>query len=226
MASIPLSRQLLVALSLVPTIALGGSVYLNGVNIDGVTGVKFEKATVRIDETGNVLIDAPGYKVVQDPSAAAAPRPPPAPAPVQQPVMQAPVAQAPVPPAPVAPAAPARITKRYWLVVKQTAPGMTEFDVDVYINAKWLMTVRNAQYDDAIDITRQLAPGSNTVVFEAKKITQGARKSFSQEHALSLVIGEGNEAGGNVMVDNALVTFRRTAQDAQNIAKEYSFVAR
>ncbi|MDQ3264899.1 MAG: hypothetical protein M3Y59_14725, partial [Myxococcota bacterium] len=66
MVRIPFVRQLLVSLSLIPAMALGGSVFLNGVNIDGLTDVKFEKATVRIDANGNVLIDAPHYKVVQD----------------------------------------------------------------------------------------------------------------------------------------------------------------
>lgn len=210
-------NPLLLAVALLASsAAVAGSTYLNGVNIDGVTGVKFEKATVRIDNDGNIFIEAPGYKVVQS----------------AEPVAQAPAqtgssstttasaTQAPAGPTPT------KITKRYWLVVKQTAPGMTEYDVDVYLNAKWLMTVKNAMPNDAIDITRHLAPGPNTVVFEAKKVTSGARKSFSTEHALSLVIGEGNEASGNVMVDNALVTFRRTAQDADSVAREYSFVAR
>lgn len=212
------------ALASLPSSALAGSVYLNGVNIDGVTGVKFEKATVRIDESGNVFIDAAGYKVVQsaEPQAAAPARTP-------EPVRAPEPARAPEPVAAASPPAgpvPTKISKRYWLVVKQTVPGMTEFDVDVYVNARWLMTVKNGMSDDAIDITRHLSPGQNTVVFEAKKVSSGPRKSFSSEHAMSLVIGEGNEASGNVMVDNALVTFRRTAQDAETVAREYAFVAR
>ena len=39
------------------------SVTLNGVNIDGVTGQKFENCTVVIDEQGNVHIEAKGYAV-------------------------------------------------------------------------------------------------------------------------------------------------------------------
>ena len=48
---------------LVPASALASSVYLNGTRIDGVTNQKFEKATVRIDEKGDVFIEAPGYAV-------------------------------------------------------------------------------------------------------------------------------------------------------------------
>ena len=51
------------------------SVTLNGVNIDGVTGQRFENCTVVIDEQGNVHIEAKGYAVKG--AAAEPPRPPP-----------------------------------------------------------------------------------------------------------------------------------------------------
>lgn len=194
------SRVVIAAL-LVPHLALAGSVYLNGTNIDGVTGVKFEKATVRIDEQGNVLIEAPGYKVVQ--GAAGGPG--------------TTAAQ---------PPAPSKITKRYWLVLRQSAKGMAEYDVDVYINAKWILRLRNDQDDDAIDITKHVSPGANTVLFEAKKVAGGPRKSFSVEHSMTVVVGEGNEGGGNVLIDNALATFKRTAADTDSVAQEFSFTAR
>ncbi|RKH56379.1 hypothetical protein D7V93_20250, partial [Corallococcus llansteffanensis] len=52
---------LTLAATLVPMLAVAGSVFLNGVNIDGVKNTRFEKATVRIDAEGNVYINAPGY---------------------------------------------------------------------------------------------------------------------------------------------------------------------
>ncbi|RKH59046.1 hypothetical protein D7X96_35945, partial [Corallococcus interemptor] len=74
---------LTVAASLVPMLALAGSVFLNGVKIDGVTNTRFEKATVRIDAEGNVHIDAPGYAarvttVTPTPATPAPATPPPA----------------------------------------------------------------------------------------------------------------------------------------------------
>src|SRR5512133_585350 len=41
----------------------GASVYLNDVNIDGVTGQRFDNCTVTIDDRGNVRIEAKGYAV-------------------------------------------------------------------------------------------------------------------------------------------------------------------
>ena len=52
----------LVAAFALPATAFA-DVYLNGVNITGVTNQTFEKATVHIDAQGNVHIKAPGYAV-------------------------------------------------------------------------------------------------------------------------------------------------------------------
>jgi len=232
-------KVLVLVLVAIPGWASAGSVYLNGVNIDGVTDQQFEKATVRIDSHGNILIDAPGYaaKVVGSaPLPAPAPVSPVAPAtasvvspapvvPATAPVATAPVAPASVAPAPVAPA-PARITKRYWLVTAQTAPGMAEYDINVYLNARWLMTLRNTSEQDVVEVTRLLSPGPNTITLEAKKLSIGPRKSFSAEHVFTVVLGEGNEGGDNVMIDNPLVTFKRTAADTESLSKEFAFNAR
>ena len=46
------------------------SIFLNGVNIDGLRGQKFDKCrTVRIDERGDVHLDCPGYQVERPPAA-------------------------------------------------------------------------------------------------------------------------------------------------------------
>src|SRR5687768_14981178 len=106
----------LLAALLLPTSALAGAVYLNGLRIDGNSNlkfekeVKFEKATVRIDEKGDVYIEVKGFKVMADtiaapPAPVAAPVPPVAPvAPPPAIAAPAPAVPAAVPPAPVAPA--------------------------------------------------------------------------------------------------------------------------
>jgi len=204
------SSWMLLGLCLLVTLprgAVAGSVYLNGVNIDGVTNQKFDKCTVRIDEHGNVFIEAAGYAVKPVEGAQAA-RPPSTPSPARE--------------GPT----PTRITKRYFLVAEQNVRGMVEYDIDVYLNAKWLMTVKNNTDQEVIDISRHLLPGRNTVTFEAKKLAGGPRKSFSPEHYLTVTIGEGNESGGNVMIDNPLVTFKRTAADNESVSKDYPFSTR
>jgi len=225
---------------LLPLSALAGSVFLNGVRIDGVTNQKFEKvASVRIDDQGNVYIDAPAYavKLVNAPPApapapaVAAPAPAPVPTPAPAPVAPAapapaPVVAAPAPaPAPVDPA-PARITRRYWLVTEQSAVGMPEYDIDLYVNSRWVRKLRNGEDQVISEITRELQPGKNTVLMIAHKVAGGSRRSESPQHVFKVIIGEGNEGGGNVMIDNPLIRFQRTAAETEDLSEEFTLTTR
>jgi hypothetical protein len=222
---------------LAPASALAATVYLNGVRLDGVTNQKFEKATVRIDEFGNVLIEAPGYaaRVMSAPPApaapAATPQPGPAatPAPATAPAAPAQPPQAAAPAAPAAPAAeevPDRITRRYWLVTEQNVPGMTEYEIDVYVNSKWIRKLRNNEEQVVLEVTRHLQPGKNTVLFTAHKTAVDSRRSLSASHVFKVIIGEGNVGGDNVMIDNKLVQFQRTAADTQDVSEEFTLTTR
>jgi hypothetical protein len=178
--------------------AAAGSVYLNGVKIDGVTNQKFEKATVRIDGDGNVLIDAPGYNVRTleggSDTATASPT--------------------------------GTISKKYFLVTEQTSPGSTEYDVDVYVNSKWLRKLRNNDEQIVTEITKNLSPGKNTLMFIAKKETNTSRKSFSKNDVFRVIIGEGNMTGDHVMIDNPVVKFERTAADTNDVTQEFTLTTR
>ncbi|WP_163997363.1 hypothetical protein [Pyxidicoccus caerfyrddinensis] len=237
------SAALAAVLALAPMGALAGSVFLNGVKIDGVTNTKFEKATVRIDEAGNIYIDAPGYAARVTTVTPPAPTAPVAPAPqAAAPTTQPPAsAAAPVPGAPAAPVAgapvapsapapapvvPGRITQRYYLVTEQTVPGMTEYDIDVYVNSKWLRKLRGNEDQVVSDITRSLEPGTNNVTLIARKVGSGSRRSNSPNHVFRVIIGEGNEGGGNVMIDNPLIRFQTTAADSQDVTKEFTLTTR
>lgn len=217
---------LTVAATLVPLWALAGSVFLNGVNIDGVKSQRFEKATVRIDAEGNVHIDAPGYAArvttVTPTPAPAAQHPPVSPPPSGAPI-DAGVATVPVP---AAAPVPGRITQRYWLVTEQTTPGMTDFDIDVYVNSRWVRRLRNNEDQVAQDITRELRPGANAVTLIARKTPGGTRRSTSASNVFKVIIGEGNEGGGNVMIDTPLIRFQKTAADAQDATEEFTLTTR
>ncbi len=191
-------RSLPAIVLLLASHAFAGSVYLNGVRIDGVTNQKFDKVNVRIDETGNVFIDAPGYNVRQVEGA----------------------------PGNTPPKPQGVLTRKYFLVTEQAVPGMTEYDVDVYVNSKWLRKLRSNDEQIVTDITKNLTPGPNTLMFIAKKSTAGSRKSFSKEHFFRVIIGEGQMSGDHVMIDNPVVKFERTAANTDDISKEFSLTAR
>ncbi|MFL5344811.1 MAG: hypothetical protein ACJ8AT_08455 [Hyalangium sp.] len=220
---------------MVPASALASSVYLNGVRIDGVTNQKFEKATVRIDEKGDVFIEAPGYavRVVTPPPAAPAPVAPAPVAPVAPPTAPAPTAPASAaaptqPPPPAAPAsdAPPSLTRRYWLVTEQSVPGMAEYDIELYINSKFIRKLRNNEEQVITELTQQLQPGKNTILLSAHKVVLGDRKSYSPQHYFKVIIGEGNEGGGRVMIDNPIIRFQRTAADSKDDSAEFTLTTR
>lgn len=53
----------LVALALSGDAFAGGTLYVNGVRADGLRSFDFRDVSVRIDESGDIWIDAPNYKI-------------------------------------------------------------------------------------------------------------------------------------------------------------------
>src|SRR5258705_1694612 len=96
------------------------SVYLNGVNIDGLRGQKFEKCkAVRIDDRGDVYLECPGYQV-------------------EQPAASAATAPGPLIPSAVA----AAMAKRYWLVSEEKDSASAQYDVDGFVNARVIRQIK------------------------------------------------------------------------------------
>jgi hypothetical protein len=179
------------------------SVYLNGVNIDGLRGQKFEKCkAVRIDDRGDVYLECPGYQV-EHPAAAA----PPAPAPLI--------------PAAVA----AAMTKRYWLVSEEKDSASAQYDVDVFINARFIRKIKAGEPQVVVELTKYLRSGTNKVLFAASK-RPGERKSASPASFLKLVVGEGEAGGNTVTIDNPLIESKRTAAETDNVNEEFTIQGR
>ena len=187
--------------------ALFATLFLNGVNIDGVRGQTFEKCrSVRVDERGDVHLDCPGYQVEGPPA--------PAPAAVPRPA-----------PAAAAPSA-ISISKHYWLVTEQNDQGAAQYDLDVFINAKWVRKVRAGEEQIVMEITKLLQPGQNKLLFAATKHLEAGRKSASPSSFLKVIVGEGEAGGGNVMIDNPLLECKRTAAETDNVNEEFTIQAR
>jgi hypothetical protein len=192
---------LVVLACLVAGTAMAGSIFLNGTRIDGVTGQKFEKCTVTIDAKGDVYIDAPGYAVQTAGSTDGA---------KQKPATDVPIAP----------------TRRYWLVKEENYPGKTQYDVDIYINSVWFKRIRSNDEQVVQEITKYLRTGSNVLHFAATKNIGQQRKSFSKQVYMRIIIGEGNIGGNNVMIENPLVQYTRTADETGNYNDEYTISVR
>lgn len=212
-----------VALAAAPATA---AVYLNGVNIDGVTGQRFDNCTVVIDDRGNVKIEAKGYAVKID--GADAP-----PANPEGSGQRAPQAPPPVATgassggyAPSASAYPGRLSRRYFLVAEQSVEGGTQYEIDVFVNAQWIRKIQGTDGALPIEVTKYLRQGQNRVFLAAKKSIVGDRRYYTRDVWMKVVIGEGNVGGDHVMIDAPLVVMTRTAADMDDRNEEYVVDAR
>ncbi len=191
-------------------ILLLASTFLNGVNIDGLRSQSFEKCrTVKIDDRGDVYLDCPGYEV------------------------QAPAPSAPLIPAPQVAAAglagqavAGAITRHYWLVSEDSNSAQAQYDLDVFINSKWVRKVKAGEPQIVLEITKYLQPGPNKVLFAASKHVEAGRKSNSPANFLKITVGEGEAGGNTVMIDNPLIECKRTAAELDNVNEEFTIQAR
>ena len=191
---------------MLPTLLLAASVFLNGVNIDGVRGQSFEKCrAVRIDDKGNVQLDCPGYQAESAGGSASA--------------------AVVLPSIPVAGAsfAPASLAKHYFLVTEQNDGAAAQYDIDVYVNSKWVRKVRSGDEQIVLDITKFLSPGANKVLFAA---TKRAPKAGAASSFVRFIVGEGESSGAQVLIDNPLVECKRTAAETDNVNEEFTVQAR
>jgi hypothetical protein len=192
-------RALLAAAVLAGPAAVAAEVYVNGVNVEGLVSQNFEKVNVRIDEKGNVYIEAPGYAVKR----------------VTVPGVRTAVPEG-------------TITRRYYLVTEQTQPGATDFDIDVFLNGKFLRSLASDEPQQVSEVTRSLKPGRNAVVLQAKKRPPGkdGPRSTSKAMVFRVILGEGVTKDDQLVIEQQLVTFTRTAAEPGDVAQEFSFTTR
>lgn len=192
-------NRMLTLLCCVALPALAAEVYVNGVNVDGLTNHTFEKVTVRLDEKGNVQIDAPGYSVKKVSISGEKTEKP-----------------------------EAAITQKYFLVTEQSPPGMTEYEIDLFLNGKFFRTLKNGEDQLVTDITKQLKPGKNQVILQAKKryADPMVPRSSSRNHVFRVIIGEGTTSQDQVTIEKQVVTLTRTAADTKDTTQDFSFTTR
>ncbi len=227
-----LSLSLCAALLVISAKAEAASVYLNGVNIDGVTGQTFNHCTVQIDGKGDVFITAKGYQVQSVGGGEAAPA---SPTPNVPP--PAPVVTNTQPAAPAAPTAPVAqqsaitptgpITMRYWLVSETAVPGMSQYDIDIYINNSHVKRISSKDQQVVMDVTKYMKAGNNIVYLVAKKNLTAGRLSTSPQHYLKVIIGESSKADAQeVYIEKEVLSYTRTAAEDKDYSDMINVSAR
>ncbi len=182
--------------------ALAADVYINGVQVEGLSNQQFDKVTVKFDARGDVWIEAPGYNIKK-------------------------VQVGPTNTGTTVMSSDA-ITKKYFLVTEQNVPGMAEYNVDVFVNSKFIRTLRSSEEQIVSDITKHFRPGKNNVMIAAKKAIadKEAPKSLSRSHFFRIIIGEGVMSQDQVVIENPVVRFDRTAADQNDVVQEFTVTTR
>lgn len=178
-------------------------VYFNGVRLDGSVRLKnqaFKGCDVKFDKDGNVWITVKGVKV----SLAGG----------------KPVA------AKASPAAPGKVTKQYWLVIPQANSKHVQYELNVYLNNRWLQRIRPGDARGVMDITKRVQPGANKVRVVARKKIGDKRLSSSPKDRVQIIIGEGTAGGGTVMINRPLLTYERTAAETADFSDDFVFNSR
>ncbi len=190
-------RTILIALALlIPAEAFAITVYLNDRNVNGIKNQQFKNCTVKIDEKGNIFLYVKGIAVRKGGT-------------VRPDEME--VANPGAPP-----------TKRYFLVTEKAAPGMSQYDIDMYINNKWTRKLLDDEEHIYLEVTKYLKQGDMKIRFIARKNIKGQRRSQSGGHFFRVVIGKGDMAGREVMMTRKLIDFKVSAMQTDTVSKEFT----
>ncbi|HEY3358721.1 MAG TPA: hypothetical protein VGQ83_36070 [Polyangia bacterium] len=178
---------------------MAANVFINDEKVEALAKeVVLKNVDVRIDTKGNVFISAKGVKVTTSKGEETKPA-----------------------------NATAEVSRRYYLVTMQSRTGATQYKVDLFINGKWTKQVHSKNAQEIAELTRYFKAGKNTVHLVATKdYGGGPRISSSPADTYDVLIGEGQESAGRILLEKKLVEFRRTADETENRQAAYTIEVR
>lgn len=197
---------------LLSSLALAGSVYVNGVNVDALRNQTFEDVTVFIDAQGNVRVDAPQYEIEVVDQGGGAPPPANNGTPVK-PAVSPPSTTESGAPLPGSTGVPAG---SWWLVTEDNGSG--GHSVSVYLNGVLARQVKSGEPQLIEDITGWLKPGSNQV-----RMVSNSQSAVGG--TLYVYLGTGNNDSGTVVMDPPKVQFGVGQSRSGEYERTYSIQA-
>lgn len=202
-------RILLVIAGLVaaPRPAAAVDIFFNGVKVTGLRNQSFPSCSVKFDKAGNIHVTAKGYSVQRVTQADA----------VKSKAAKV-VGKAPA-------ASPTPLKYKYFLVSAGQSPKASNWDVDVFINGKWVQKMRGGDDQLVVDVSRHLRAGRNQVMFAAVKNYAGkGRLSSSSKVYLRVLLGRGTRGGGTVSIEHTIADFRARADQVANFSRSAAIV--
>jgi len=192
-----------------PSEANARRIFLNGVNITGMTGQKFKNVTVVIDANGDIRITGKHYKVKSSGNTATPPKPPVKkanPTPTPTPVKKAPL-----------PTLSPRPSKKYVMVLQRGVAKASGYSLRLMINGREARKVPLNRFQDVYDVTPFLKKGMNKIMVEAFKEDNKATGN------LNLFITVGEVKGGRVLIQKPyILKYKRNGTESSNYRHVYN----
>ncbi len=178
------------------SMAMAGSVFVNGVNVDGLRNQTFEGVkAVTIDNDGNVQIEAPGYDIqVAGEDAGPDPTPPGPTTPTTAPPPVATAGQI-LPPGSVDNGLP---IGQWWLISEDN--GSSGHVVSIYINGQLATAIPSGQAQVIADMQPYVKFGANQVRIESQSVAAAGGTFY-------IYMGSGSNDSGTVVMDPPQVQF-------------------
>lgn len=183
-------------LTLLPALVWAKRVFLNGVDITGMSNRTFQNVTVRLDGNGNIIITGKQYKVVRRANG-------------QTPPTYRPTNRT----APSVPSAPtgANLNKNYLMIIQRTSVNASGYRLDININGKQVRNFKLGEVQAVLPLNRYLRRGRNVVTISAYKTPNRI------PGGVSVLISTGKVKDGKVMINQPyILQYNRTSNDAKS----------
>ena len=180
-------------IALLMTMAMAGTVYVNGVDVGDMRSQTFENCTLVFDSAGDLHVSAPGYEIQVMDALGPLTAPPPAQGPMA--VGTPPPASVPVASAPAG----AGVTQGEWWLVTDDS-GSSGHAVDIFVNGAMVKSIHSGEAQIIVDLGPWLVPGANRVHLQAQSNTPAGGPLY-------IYLGRGSNASGTVMMDSPDIQF-------------------
>ncbi|GAB4298794.1 MAG: hypothetical protein Kow0090_14290 [Myxococcota bacterium] len=194
--------------------AQNSKIYLNGVEITGISNQKFENVTVELDNHGNILIIAPQYRVKSREEVA-----PPTSASQSDPST---LSQKSSPSAATNQNPPG---KRFYLVTYFSPESRADFDVDIFVNGKFYKRILSQDDQVIEEISSLMSKGENKIAISATKNVVAGAPLSTPDSFLQIIIGEAKMQGNQVIIEKPYVNYRLTGAQSGTIHKNFTVTA-
>jgi len=191
-----MKHSIVLGLAAVAFLAAGSArakkVYLNGVDLDAVylVNMNFKGCIVRLDAKGNVHITAPNYEIK------------PTGTPARAASRQTRVG----------------VATDYYIVSFTNRPGATQYDVEIFINGKFVRRIRSSDKQVWMKVSHLLRRGRNEILFVSRKNYGGkGRISTSPVDYIRVVLGRGFLTHGRLVIKTADAETKRTAAETKSV---------